>query len=349
MQKCVVILGMHRSGTSALMGALNTLGVDIGITLMKPAEDNPKGFFENDHISRMNEKILESLISSWDDTFPLPENWWEQEWIRLYKKEISGIIEHEMKSDMIGIKDPRMCRLLPFWNPLFEKLRIKPYYILVVRNPLEVAYSLKKRNSFSVGKSLLLWMSYMLDAEFYSRQFPRVFISYDDLLKKPERTFNYITEKLGIRLPKSYEDVRNKVEQFLEPNLKHHTFGGSVNEELLKHIFDYYNMLLCLCGSVETSSNVLSEIDGIRQRHLNLLNNFYNDDIRNAIKEREIHIGNLDAHIKDIGTALKDKDVHIVNLETHARNLETVIKDKDVYTNCNPSHINGPRTVIQIS
>ncbi|MBE9481821.1 MAG: sulfotransferase family protein, partial [Bacteroidetes bacterium] len=67
MQKCIFILGMHRSGTSAITGVLKILGVNLGSSLMPPLEDNPKGYFENLNVFKVNEEILGSINSSWDN------------------------------------------------------------------------------------------------------------------------------------------------------------------------------------------------------------------------------------------------------------------------------------------
>jgi len=73
---------MHRSGTSALAGVLKILGLESGGNLMKPLDSNPKGFFENEKIFEINDGILHSLHSRWDDTDELPDNW--KAWMRYF-------------------------------------------------------------------------------------------------------------------------------------------------------------------------------------------------------------------------------------------------------------------------
>ena len=291
MQKCIVVLGMHRSGTSALMGVLNILGVDLGLTLMKRAEGNPKGFFENDHITQVNDKILRGLISSWDDVFSLPENWCDQECLKQYKEETVGIMKNEFRGDIFGIKDPRMSKLLPFWNGIFEELNIKPYHLITLRNPLEVANSLEKRNKFSTEKSTVLWMNYMLDAEFHSRNYPRAFISFDELLNNPEKIINKISKTFNINFPKVYPYIKGDIEQFLEPSLKHYTFkSDDKNESLLECISDYYHLLQDLANEEnlfkkgENNENKMSKIDEIRKYFLMISRYFYNADITDIKK-----------------------------------------------------------------
>ncbi|MEM4256652.1 MAG: hypothetical protein QW746_04990, partial [Thermoplasmata archaeon] len=246
-KKCIVVTGMHRSGTSALMGVLNILGIDLGFSYLNPKEDNPKGFFENISISNINEKILKSLNSSWDDVFFLPENWWNSEHLFPYKEEIIQIIKHEFNEKTIfGIKDPRISRLLPLWNDIFKELSIEPYYIISLRNPLEIAMSLKMRNGFSNEKSMILWMVYMLDAEIYSRNFKRIFITFDELLRNVKDVILKISNVFNVAFPKTYHDVKRDLERFLDPNLKHYTFSQEKSFILLEPIQELYFLLLSL-------------------------------------------------------------------------------------------------------
>jgi GT2 family glycosyltransferase len=272
---------MHRSGTSALMGVLNVLGVDLGSNYLNPSEDNPKGFFENISITEINEKILQSLNSSWNDVFFLPENWWNSEHLHPYRQEIIDIIKSEFHGKVIfGIKDPRISRLLPLWNAIFKELSTEPHYIIPLRSPLEVARSLQKRNGFSIEKSLLLLMNYMMDAEFHTRGFPRAFVSFDELLKDPEKTINHISKILGLTFLKDYNEVKDEIERFLEPSLKHHTFKmGEINEDLLEPIVGYHRLLLNLTDKERISNVDLLEIDNVREKFLNIYRLFYHENV----------------------------------------------------------------------
>src|SRR5580692_6046455 len=67
----VIILGMHRSGTSALGGALEPLGLTVGKSVMPPKAENPKGFYENGSLTELHERFLASIGSDWRDLQPL--------------------------------------------------------------------------------------------------------------------------------------------------------------------------------------------------------------------------------------------------------------------------------------
>ena len=159
-KKCILILGMHRSGTSALAGVLHQLGISMGKNLIAPASDNPKGFYENENITLFNEnELLPALNTSYDDT----------KIIRI--KDILGfssksyliqkatdILTHDYQDkEIFGIKDPRLCIVFPFWEEVLLKFETEIKIVIPFRNPLEVAYSLYLRNNLPVGQGLFLW------------------------------------------------------------------------------------------------------------------------------------------------------------------------------------------------
>src|ERR1700731_3783206 len=119
-RRAVVVLGMHQSGTSALCGALNLMGVDFGKRLMLPSDANEKGHWEHEEIVRVHDGLLSSLGSSWDDAEPLPSDWLEWKITREVRSQLLWIAERDFAhSSLFGIKDPRMCRLIPLWLPIF--------------------------------------------------------------------------------------------------------------------------------------------------------------------------------------------------------------------------------------
>ena len=71
----ILVAGMHRSGTSALTGALNVLGISLGQHLLAPGEDNPKGYWEHQSAVEIHERLLTALERRWDDVRPLPAGW----------------------------------------------------------------------------------------------------------------------------------------------------------------------------------------------------------------------------------------------------------------------------------
>jgi hypothetical protein len=95
-----------------------------------------------------------------------------------------------------------MCRLVPFWLDCLEQAGARTLIVFPVRNPLEVAASLERRNGLEAGLGQLLWLRHVLDAEFASRGTPRFFTSYDRVLNEWARTAEDAQAVLGITWPR---------------------------------------------------------------------------------------------------------------------------------------------------
>src|SRR5437016_2251108 len=183
MRTCLVVLGMHRSGTSALTGLLSLLGVHPGIDLMPANEFNPKGYWELQPVVQLNEELLARLGRLWDDVMPLPPNWTSLPAISELMPRAAEILTRELSQSKLSLlKDPRLCLLLPFWADCLAAKGFESKYLVMVRSPKETAASLTWRYQFSSEKSAWLWLRHMLDAEHSTRGKTRLFLSFDDLL-----------------------------------------------------------------------------------------------------------------------------------------------------------------------
>lgn len=220
---CIVVLGMHRSGTSALAGCLNLLGVQLGADLI-PAhpEINAKGHWEHREAVALNERALNSLGRTWQDERPLPENWTDIPAIAALRSEIAAFLLREFSHiPFCGLKDPRLCRLLPLWLEAIAETEIKPVFILALRHPVEVARSLASRDGIPEARAYLLWLDYMLEAERASRGYPRFVVDYATLLSDWRSALDPLSSHLGLDLSLDLKEVRDGVEGFLSPNMRH--------------------------------------------------------------------------------------------------------------------------------
>lgn len=290
-RKCLVILGMHRSGTSSLAGALQFTGFDLGKDIMPPADENPKGFFENMKIVSLNDKILEELFTFWSDTLFIPEDWWKSDRFKEFAGRIRTILQEEFNSDMpILIKDPRLSVLLPLYLEVFEDSGIKPVFLICVRNPIEVANSLSKRNNLSLEKSFLLWMDYHLKAELYSRDLPRIFVSYADFLSDPLKIISNVRESFIPEMRIDHQ-IEKEVLSFCDPALSHralheHIPGHSQLPEL-SELYDIHNE----AGSRDFTAEEKETIDRIRSRFSGMVR-FYNGLPENYLATLSVQFDN---------------------------------------------------------
>ena len=242
----LVVLGMHRSGTSVVTRMFTMCGADPGNNLMPAARDNPQGFWEPVDIVAVHDGLLQQLGSSWDDTWPLPDKWWEREDVKIYEDRLYELAKKlYSNSDLPIIKDPRLCRLLPVWKNVFERLGWNPCYILVSRSPLEVAASLLKRNGFPSGKSYFLWLRHVLESELFSRGSRRVFIAYEDLFDNVELQFEKYISRLEVTGLAKPADESTSLGSCIDAGLRHNLSDNSeleISPELDFYIAEVYKI-----------------------------------------------------------------------------------------------------------
>lgn len=221
---CLLVLGMHRSGTSALTRVLNILGCDLPKTLMVPCESNPTGHWESQRIADLNDEILASAGSSWHDWLEFHPGWARSPKAVQFRERARQIVHEEFgTSTFFVLKDPRICRMVPFWLEVLEENGASPIVIFPLRNPLEVAASLEKRDGFDPLFGQLLWLRNVLDAEYSSRGLRRSFATYDSLLSGPNRLAADAEGKLGISWPRPVSSAAKEIEDFLSgPDHRHH-------------------------------------------------------------------------------------------------------------------------------
>ena len=223
MNKALLVVGMHRSGTSALTGALSILGVDIGTELLPAKSDeNAKGFFELKEVHSFHERLLLSGGRTWDTPWPVTSSWLDRIATPSAKAELRGILERNFAdSDLWTVKDPRLCHLLPLWREVLTDLAVDAAVIHIVREPAAVAASLAKRNGFTNDKSGLLWLEHNLAAEREGRGLQRAFLTYEDLIATKMGALEPLATELGVKWPNGEEETAADVETFLTRKLDH--------------------------------------------------------------------------------------------------------------------------------
>lgn len=218
----IIVAGMHRSGTSALARVLNLLGCGMARDLVKANFGNTLGYWESRSIVELNSSILAELNANWMD-WTCPGFDGAKSIIDKYRQRAERILEEEYgSSSPFVIKDPRKSLLLRFWNDVFNNVSIKPLVIISLRNPLNVAASLEKRDGLSFSHAQLLWLRYLLEAEGSSRNVSRMFISFDALLTDWRREIERLSQGLGLEWPRAVASVESEVDSFLSTSHRHH-------------------------------------------------------------------------------------------------------------------------------
>ncbi len=228
--KVLIVLGMHRSGTSAITRGLRVMGVELGNRLIPPIEgNNDKGFWEDIDLNAFDNEILAELGQSWFSLTPIDEAD-----IALLKKRGYFLRAVELlgakigDAEVFGFKDPRVAKLLPFWREVFAHCELDVSYVIALRHPLSVAQSLVKRDAMDSEQSYLLWLGHIIPALVQSAGKPRIVTDYDQIMAAPEQELQRVANAFGLQLSaEAMADYRN---EFLDPKLRHTEY---VPEDLL--------------------------------------------------------------------------------------------------------------------
>ena len=174
---------------------LHRCGLELGEEkdLMPAASDNPDGFWEHLRFVALNDEILNAVGAAWD----LPP--WEEE--SFAGQELSPLrlkaqlLVNDFRDQSVwGWKDPRNCLTMRFWQSLLPDLKT----VIIVRNPLEAAYSMNKRNGVSYALGLRLW-------EIYNRRLlkttdpaNRLIVHYQTFFDQPKPELEKIAAFAGL-------------------------------------------------------------------------------------------------------------------------------------------------------
>lgn len=219
----VLVLGMHRSGTSAVARMLNLRGADLGGELLPPKQDNERGFWENRALLALHEQFLAQMGLHWYDLASLPEDWRSGGAARWFVGALPEVLTQQFgDSALFLVKDPRLSLLAPLWIEVLESRAVRPVFVITVRHPDEVAASLAARDGFAPARSHLLWLQNLLEAERATRGHPRVFVSYERVIADWRAELARITGALHVSWPTQGADVDRQIDAFIAPSLRHH-------------------------------------------------------------------------------------------------------------------------------
>ena len=321
-KKLIVVLGMHRSGTSVITRGLQLLGVDLGENLHPAAPDNPKGFWEDRDCLEINEALLNYLGSAYDRL----DFAWEQlgssaELSRL-KLKASRLIKKKLDESqgIWGFKDPRTCRLLSFWQDVFQAVGCDTRYVIVVRNPASVVESLELRNALPAEKSYLLWLQHTLPIIIQTRGKKRVIVEYDQLIESPYSQISRIASALDLPVPAKDSTLVAEFEQvFLDQGLRHTRYSLAqlrLDSRAAATVAVVYDLL---SSATDDSFQGLQELDvqfEALQTKLKELSPVF--DYANSLEvtraELWATVSGLQAQNNDINSALAEQNQKIISL-----------------------------------
>jgi len=261
----VAVLGMHRSGTSAVARALNVFGVALGDRLHAAAQDNEKGFWEDIDVVRLSDRALAHLGKSWSSLTPLTDEDFAALQAAGFVDEAASLLAARLQAyPRYGFKDPRVARLGLLWRAAMARCGVRAAAVVVLRHPLSVARSLARRDGLSEERSLLLWLTYTLASLQHSAGLPRLVLDYDLLLARPAAELARVGAALG--LPLQSEEVARFAGEFLDEGLRHSRFEADElarTPAALPLTADVYRALLACAEDRDTLDSAALQ-DGLR-------------------------------------------------------------------------------------
>lgn len=233
----IVVLGSHRSGTSALTRMLSLLGASLPRNLYAAGLGNETGHWEPEAAIRLNDQILDLAGSPVNDVFGPSAEWLQQPAAQAFVDRLKDLIADEYGDDpLFVLKDPRISLLFPLWRAALARLDIRCVAVVVARNPVEVARSLAERQglagdmqSWPLERGGLLWLRYNLAAEEHTRSVDRAFCDYSTLLDDWRSVARRLSDELNIAWPRSVPEAAHEIDGFLSPDLRHHREHEDLN------------------------------------------------------------------------------------------------------------------------
>ncbi|MEP6822793.1 MAG: glycosyltransferase, partial [Chthoniobacterales bacterium] len=214
----ILVLGMHRSGTSMVARLLNMMGAYFapeGVE-MPAHRANPKGFWERNDVYELCKKILAAAGCDWQRVANFDIDKLSPVVLAEFNRDAGRIILAMDAHRPWFLKEPRLCLLAPLWLQLLEF----PVCVLVHRSPLEVASSLQTRNEFPLSFGLALWERYNVEVLNATCGQRRIQVNHADLMADPVGTVRQLQQKLeemnvvGLRAPSEEE-----IHAFIDPTL----------------------------------------------------------------------------------------------------------------------------------
>ncbi|WP_371396599.1 hypothetical protein [Fretibacter rubidus] len=265
----ILILGMHRSGTSALTRVMNLLGASLPKTLLGANEGNARGHWESQKIIDAHDAMLTELGSDWRDFRTLKDAIGTRKRKALIDA-MADMIEAEYgASETVAIKEPRICRFTSLYLDAIASVGAKVHVIIPSRNPLEVMKSLKSRDGMDEQSALFLWLTHMLEAEHDSRNVSRSFVDYADFLDDPIKETKHLVKDMPFNTPHTVKAVEKQIIDFVNPDLKRAAAKlDDVNQHPIAKtwIAECYQAFLVLTTTPK-SKTTLATLDRIRSAY----------------------------------------------------------------------------------
>lgn len=326
--KAICILGTHRSGTSTVTRAVNLyFGAYLGESddLLSPAIDNPEGFWERRDVVDFNERLLNKFNLRWDAVCPLPYKWDLLEEVKPFRDELTDLILKKFSGHHLWAwKDPRTSIVLPLWKRVLNDLDVGLLCVFVVRNPLDVAVSLEKRNGFPHQKTYCLWLNFILSSLNSVADTTTVYISYDKLLSSWESELSRCAEQF--KMPSDISKYRDEINKFLKASLRH-SYSGIDDLKMYGTpypVIELYETLLEVANGADISEVRFQSIINRISKDFHIYSDLFRDNISQLFRYEQM-LFEKDTQLVEKNRLIYAKDWQIADKE---RQLKAILNTR---------------------
>jgi GT2 family glycosyltransferase/glycosyltransferase involved in cell wall biosynthesis len=340
-KKLIVVIGMHRTGTSLITRGLQVMGVNLGNNLLPAMADvNAKGFWEDADINALNIEMLHAINSEWDCLTPITAtNIQQLEHQGYFLRAVELLRNKVAQVSIFGLKDPRIAKLLPFWGMVFDHCNYDVSYLLTIRHPLSVVKSLQKRDNLSAEKSYLLWFTHVITALTFSIGKNVSLVDYDFFMQHPSDELERLAK--DFKLSVINQELQVFLDQFVDNSLRHTHYALDdlrLDSACPYPIQDVYSYLLKI-ASGETAYDFLALSNLVKQweKYLDfgqapfaIIDSLYNatrsaaEEVQEQAQTLELKnhlIGNLEKFNEDRARQIEKLYAATLERDAHAEKL----------------------------
>ena len=289
----VVVLGMHRSGTSVVAQIVNALGASAGGADQLPAPDifNPTGYWEHRELVQLDAEILAVLGASWKDVVSADVSRLSEEQRVHYVTRAKSIVQSLQGGGSFVLKDPRMSTLIPFWRDVLQN----PVFVIAWRDPLAVARSLVTRDREPLLRSVAAWEHHNRTLLRDTEGLPRLLVSYEALLADPSRVARELHASLtqlgidGLNVP-----TEERMGQIVNVDFNRSGRRAPTDESMLD------SDQRALLADLRSGAVLDRSVAPTSARTLELLSEF------RLVDEMEAEIDGLRKHLNQLGLQLEE-------------------------------------------
>ena len=341
---CILVMGMHRSGTSALGGVLKMLGNDLPMHVIDGDENNRKGYFESAPLNTFNNELLTALGTSWND------------WHRLdvtvnfpgrngFETQARTLLEQEFgQARQFVFKDPRNCRVGDFWLPLVQETGCRIVALHTLRNPWEVAASLTRRDGMTTEQGLLLWLRHTLEAERLTRELPRFHTSYDTLMCNWRGLAEEAGEALGLEWSRTLDAAAPDISAFLTRDLRHFEMSNDTDLTVWSWLRETHDILHSWAQDGEVAEDrarldaIRSELDHAEPALQGLIT---------ITDHRAARLQKTEARLQEVEARLQETEARLQEMKSDTAALITRLTQSESNLQCRMEESEGQYREIQ--